>query len=454
MLNKTKTAAERLFVGAPVGLCAMFAALTACEGDVTPDKGDPSSDAVVLASMDPEAANEGYDWEWCGNVDEQCTFTGVRRVKFGTYERYVVRSFDGGADCTADAFGSDPAPGEPKWCFIDVGETPASSPPPDGGQQTVETGEQTTNADHEQGGSAARQCPAVVGSLPAARPGSDSMLVASVAQSTSPSDTGAFRNPCGFSHMSYDDPLVFPGLPNRAPLQTYFGNTGADAFSTASSLRATGSSTCRGGIANRSSYWVPTLLNNGVPMVPTSSIFSYKAGFGVPEASAKVRKIPGGLRMIAGSASTTTLQTDAQVSWGCENHHVGDHPQIVDCAVGDSLQMVVAFPQCWNGTDLDSPDHRSHMAYPSQGACPATHPVLLPQVTFQVRWLRTPELDVAALRLASDCQPSLPGGYSVHASWFEGWDPSIRDTFVQRCINPGLECQANLLGDGRELYDF
>ena len=61
--------------------------------------------------------------------------------------------------------------------------------------------------------------------------------------------------------MSFDDPIVFPGQPGRSHLHTFFGNTGANADSTAESIRGTGNSTCRGGIANRSSYWVPTLID-------------------------------------------------------------------------------------------------------------------------------------------------------------------------------------------------
>jgi hypothetical protein len=41
---------------------------------------------------------------------------------------------------------------------------------------------------------------------------------------------------------------------------------------------------------------------------------------------------------------------------------------------------------CWNGKDLDSPDHRAHMAYPTRyngGDCPATHPVRLPAIFFE-----------------------------------------------------------------------
>ena len=42
------------------------------------------------------------------------------------------------------------------------------------------------------------------------------------------------------------------------------------------------------------------------------------------------------------------------------------------------LQERIAFPNCWNGTSLDSADHRRHMAYSAGGACPASHPVAVP----------------------------------------------------------------------------
>ena len=48
--------------------------------------------------------------------------------------------------------------------------------------------------------------------------------------------------------------------------------------------------------------------------------------------------------------------------------------------------------RCWDGKNLDSPDHTSHVSYPasgtfeSNGPCPATHPVKLPQLMFEVIW--------------------------------------------------------------------
>ena len=84
---------------------------------------------------------------------------------------------------------------------------------------------------------------------------------------------GAFRTVCTFSHMSFDDPIVFPGQPGRSHLHTFFGNTGTNANSTPESIRDTGNSTCRGGIANRSSYWVPTLIDtrDNTPLKPDGS---------------------------------------------------------------------------------------------------------------------------------------------------------------------------------------
>lgn len=48
-------------------------------------------------------------------------------------------------------------------------------------------------------------------------------------------------------------------------------------------------------------------------------------------------------------------------------------------ACEDGLRYQVFFPQCWDGVNLDSADHKSHMAYPidnfNGGSCPSSHPV-------------------------------------------------------------------------------
>jgi hypothetical protein len=69
--------------------------------------------------------------------------------------------------------------------------------------------------------------------------------VRATSEMTIDSDIGAFRTVCDYSHMNYDDPIVYPGQPGRAHLHTYFGNTLVNAFSTVNSVATTGNSTCR-----------------------------------------------------------------------------------------------------------------------------------------------------------------------------------------------------------------
>jgi hypothetical protein len=52
----------------------------------------------------------------------------------------------------------------------------------------------------------------------------------------------------------------------------------------------------------------------------------------------------------------------------------------------DGLRAELFFPSCWNGKDLDTADHMSHMAYPStvqDGTCPPGFPVRLPSLFFE-----------------------------------------------------------------------
>jgi hypothetical protein len=296
--------------------------------------------------------------------------------------------------------------------------------------------------------------------------GSGALRVADTTEQAPPG-TGTFRTVCTASHMSNDDPIVFPGQAGRSHLHTFFGNTGANANSTAESLRTTGNSTCRGGIANRSAYWVPTMIDtkDGTPLVPADIGTYYKNGH---LDGALIQPIPEGLRMIAGdpTASTPNRTGAPAMRFKCvggpnkENDKYG--PAIGNCDVGAQLWSEVFFPQCWDGVNLDSPDHKSHMAYTvvkkdasgkNQPACPDSHPVALPQVTFNVVYNVTEKDAPLRWRLASDnYDQSLPGGYSSHGDWFNGWKREISDAWTKECIQAKKDCHSHLLGDGRRIF--
>ncbi|WP_026731554.1 DUF1996 domain-containing protein [Fischerella sp. PCC 9605] len=276
------------------------------------------------------------------------------------------------------------------------------------------------------------------------------------AQTATPGDgVGAFRTVCDPSHMNNDDAILFPNQPGKSHLHVYFGNTLADASSTYESLRSSGNSTCFGGIANRSAYWVPAVLDKqGEPIQPAQSHFYYKSGyFGV--SASQINKIPDGLRMIAGNAKATGPQNTEHVHWGCWNQYIGNLDSIPDskCQVGDFVKMGIDFPQCWDGKNLDSADHKSHVVYPVDNACPSTHPVAIPTITMNILYSVPPDGDTSGWRLSSDTYGTdQPGGYSMHADWFDGWDPEIKETWTDSCVKQGIDCHSNLLGDGREMF--
>lgn len=296
------------------------------------------------------------------------------------------------------------------------------------------------------------------GPYPQGSPGSSTRDVQATTEQPVPSTDGQgfFGQTCDFSHMLKDDPIVFPNQPGLAHLHTFFGNSLTNAASTVDSLANTGNSTCRGGIANRSAYWVPTLLQNGVPVVPALSNFYYQGGFRIPNVGGLIQHLPDGLRMVAGSGKATGPQNLDYFHWSCLNTYEPYEQQsnlaAMDCPQDDYIQMDVVFPQCWNGHDLDSVDHASHMAYPEDGHCPATHPIVLPAIELHVAYARK-GLDLSKLRLSSDnYSTDLPGGYSVHGDWFGGWEPAVKDAFVDGCIKPGLDCHSHLLGNGTEIF--
>ncbi|WP_280152730.1 DUF1996 domain-containing protein [Piscinibacter sp. XHJ-5] len=265
---------------------------------------------------------------------------------------------------------------------------------------------------------------------------------------------GAFRTSCKPSHMAADDPIVYPNQPGRSHLHTFFGNTGTDAYTTADSLANTGNSTCSGGTINRSAYWVPTMIDTATrkPLQPHSAMIYYKTGYnGIRPQD--VQPFPEGLRMIAGNAKNATPKGPFQykcIGKGSE-YMVGK--TIQNCPVGARLWAVVFFPQCWDGVNLDSPDHKSHMSYTVNRACPKTHPVPLSEITFNIIYDVTEANAPLRWRLSSDnYDRSLPAGYSAHGDWFNGWKQDIMKTFVQKCNQAAKDCHAHLLGDGRAIF--
>ena len=271
-------------------------------------------------------------------------------------------------------------------------------------------------------------------------------------------DIGAFRVPVPYSHMSNNDPIVFPNQPGASHLHTFAGNACADATTiTIESLMVCGKSTSEGGTLNQTAYWFPTMIDTrtGQPLVPEGTNFYYKSGYlGVDPT--KVVPFPLGLRMIAGFPTAKT-RTDGQfqVRFTCiggpNNVNIPYSAEIGPCEVGATLDASVVFPQCWDGKNLDSPDHKSHMAYGTGAGCPADHPVPLPEVTLNIGYYVYEAGIEKFWKLSSDHYDGT-GGHSMHADWFGAWDPDTIHTWVTNLLNKHRDGHDSLLGDGRILY--
>jgi hypothetical protein len=261
--------------------------------------------------------------------------------------------------------------------------------------------------------------------------------------------TGNFRVDCQWSHMNYDDPIVHPGRPGAAHLHSYFGNTGANAFSTGESLLNSGNSTCDGGTLNRSSYWLPSILaTNSQPIAPISNMVYYKQGYQGLTRDKIVSVLPNGLQLVGGDPKASSHNPARQVHWSCSTESWrGRQASIPSCPPGETIKAEINFPQCWDGINLSSPDHVSHMAYGTWNVgCPATHPVGIPSISFNVVW-KVPPGGNSGWRLSSDMYAGGAGGYSLHGDVILAWDPNTASLWLNNCVKQNADCHVGQISD-------
>ncbi|HYN53197.1 MAG TPA: DUF1996 domain-containing protein, partial [Methylotenera sp.] len=422
------------------------------------------SGTATTTTVAPAPTTTTVTWTKCADEWATCQFTNsTKTVKYGGGTSWLTKSFTNYASCNSSSFGGDPLPGGSKACYVSgtattttVATTPTTTTTTPTTTTTTPTTTTTTPTTTTTTPTTTTTTPTASMSLmpvvnlalvPARALGFSDMRIRATTEQpggTTP-DNGAFRVSCGYSHMLKDDPIVFPNQQGAAHLHTFFGNTNVNFASTSESVRTSGNSTCNGGIMNRSAYWVPSMIDtsNAAPLKPRNALMYYK--------HATVNVVPRGLRMIAGSASSTGPQ--AHEWFECNEQYASRKSNLVSCGKGGLVSQSITFPDCWNGTSLDSADHKSHMAYSTNGVCAATHPKRIPTLSMIIYYPVTTDAGTSKWRLSSDMYPtSMPAGYSSHADFMMGWDETVHSTWVSRCINSKLDCHAHLLGDGRTYY--
>lgn len=310
-----------------------------------------------------------------------------------------------------------------------------------------------------------------------------------------PDDVGAFRFICAPGHVNADDPVIYPGQKGASHPHQFYGNTGTNYQSTYENSRTTGLSTCMN-IMNRSGYWQPAMINGDGKVVRPDYVVVYYKGWpkNSPQCTpgswnyvGRCVPVPNAIRFIFGYDMVSGTLPTGGAEWKCLAYPPGNNAgiggpsanNIVDAVAGcpdaqggiQRLDLALKAPTCWDGKNLDSPNHRSHTAdfiraNDPEGrfrvACPKTHPYAMPHFTLQIFWELDNTIDKSGTwepgrktwYLSSDLMPGMPPqkpGTTFHGDYWEGWNQAVKKMWQDNCIDRLLNCNSGDLGNGKAL---
>ncbi|KAI9898000.1 hypothetical protein N3K66_006360 [Trichothecium roseum] len=206
-------------------------------------------------------------------------------------------------------------------------------------------------------------------------------------------------------------------------------------------------------ILDQSNYWQPQLYHQnkdgkfemvefqGAVAYYLDRTCDYEAGRQNCDGAPKPIAPPPNLRMVVGNPFRKDYDSNNKehqaISHVCLEP-ASDTPELPKAC--SRMRAETYFPACWNGKDLDSEDHKSHMAFPEDGAyntgvCPESHPTAIFSVFYEFfydtgkftdnfnRWVWAQGDTV---------------GYGLHGDYLQGWtdQPRLEDS-ITTCTGDG-----------------
>ncbi|RAL09206.1 DUF1996 domain-containing protein [Aspergillus homomorphus CBS 101889] len=274
-----------------------------------------------------------------------------------------------------------------------------------------------------------------------------------------------WRLPCrGRSGMARIDPIVAPGIPSDH-VHAVHGSGGFSMSANEASLKQSSCTSCAV-TQDKSAYWVPALYfmhqNGDAELVnEVGGMLAYYLLNGD-----NVTAFPENFRMMAGDTykrdfpwpipdppqsewSGNDLTQDAlrqkAVGFNCLNYEKNPEPSLgrhylpdktyLDEHCTEGIRFELMFPSCWNGKDVDTPDHKSHLAYPSlvmDGECPKGFEHRLVSLFYESIWDTYAFKNKKGTFVISNGDPT---GYGYHGDFMYGWDSEVLQQAVNTCTN-------------------
>lgn len=281
---------------------------------------------------------------------------------------------------------------------------------------------------------------------------------------------GTFTTSCGVNEnglFNSDNIIVAPGVSNGAHhFHDYIGNQSNTAFASDEDL-ANAETSCENPDDRSTYYWPVLRLQNGTverdaespgggiegnagEIVTPAEVTLTFEGSPVGEVTA----MPRLLRIITGDAKAFVNGTaNANASWSCtgfEDRQLKDKYPL--CPDGSSVVRTFRFQSCWDGSGIDSANHRTHVAFAdAEGRCPEGFraiPQLVQRIVYDVA---APSLDdggrTTPLFAVDSFPEQLHKPVTDHGDFVNVFDEDLMGEMVD-CINSGRTCDAADLPDG------
>ncbi|EGX57532.1 membrane protein [Streptomyces zinciresistens K42] len=273
---------------------------------------------------------------------------------------------------------------------------------------------------------------------------------------------GSFATDCGVNEnrlFNSDNVIVAPGVSNGAHhFHDYIGNQANNAFASDEDL-AKAETTCVDKRDKSTYYWPVLRLQNGKQeqdaAKPGGGIEGNVGEIITPKAvtlnfvgnpRSKVTGMPRLLRIITGDAKAfVNGPANANASWSCtgfENRQLKDKYPL--CPRGSDVVRTFKFQSCWDGQNIDSANHRTHVAFAgADGGCASGFkaiPQLVQRIVYDVD---APSLDdggrTTPLFAVDSFPEQLHKPVTDHGDFINVFDEKLMGVMVD-CINGGRTC--------------